>query len=441
MQRSYFDPSSPLTDKEKAALGSELSLEATPGTILADIATLLSWIEAGKVPATESSSLGLSVLPALNAAMRNPLVIGLERPKLKSLPNLLGLFLLLRVSGLVQIQTEGKQRRLALEDNLAAVWRSLNPVEQYLTLLEAWLIRGDLERIGEREVRLYSHVEHCVRFFRDLPPKGVFSRNAPDLWRFMRFYPGLHTVALAEIFGWLEIRQGTPDAGKGWKIERLEPRTFGRAMLKLLHQAERRSMGWEYDRDPDAPMGELRLVLQPFFPDYQRSLPVPERVFIDGVHFFRLSLPGTGFWRRLAVPADCALDEVCATVLNAVDFDFDHLYEFTWHDLRGERCVAAAPQVEDEVSATEVEVGAMELPIGGVLELLYDFGDCWNFKLTLERIEPTNAGRDVPELLEGRGVPPPQYGDADDLDDEDLDEDELEDDPEEELDEDATETR
>lgn len=47
--------------------------------------------------------------------------------------------------------------------------------------------------------------------------------------------------------------------------------------------------------------------------------------------------------------------------------------------------------------------------MGQEMIYLYDFGDCWEFYVTLEQIDPPNNRIRKPKLLESRGKAPEQY--------------------------------
>ena len=120
-----------------------------PGTILADFQQLLDFVADGDIPVTRTYLLPLKVLRPLNQRLSQPLELGLKRPQQKSYPHLNGLYLLLRTTGLGQIDTRPKKPRLHLEPDVLASWQSLNPSEQYMTLLETWTLRGNSEVLGE----------------------------------------------------------------------------------------------------------------------------------------------------------------------------------------------------------------------------------------------------------------------------------------------------
>jgi hypothetical protein len=53
-------------------------------------------------------------------------------------------------------------------------------------------------------------------------------------------------------------------------------------------------------------------------------------------------------------------------------------------------------------------VGDVPLRVGQGMNYLYDFGDNWEFDITLEGVDPDKAVK-KPVLLEMHGKPPEQY--------------------------------
>ena len=114
-------------------------------------------------------------------------------------------------------------------------------------------------------------------------------------------------------------------------------------------------------------------------------------------------------WRRIVVRAKHSLDDLAVWILNAFDFDHDHLYQFTFKDRFGVTVRADHPYSSDELSADQVLIGVLPLRTGQSMPFLYDFGDNWEFEVKLERIDPPNATLRHPEILEAEGEAPPQY--------------------------------
>lgn len=104
------------------------------------------------------------------------------------------------------------------------------------------------------------------------------------------------------------------------------------------------------------------------------------------------------------------------TLLDAFAFDHDHLYQFSYQDRHGGRIEIYHPAMEGEffhAKADEVQIGELPLYPGMRIDFLFDFGDNWEFAITVE--DSNNAPSiDKPTLLESHGEAPAQYPDFDD---------------------------
>ena len=134
------------------------------------------------------------------------------------------------------------------------------------------------------------------------------------------------------------------------------------------------------------PFGVLQPVLQPYFPEWRNNLSVPKWTFRDGAHIFKVSLGR--IWRRIVIPADQTLAALASTILNSVEFDHDHLYRFSYQNRFGALEDVNHPYMEEGPWASEVLVGEIPLRLGQTMSYLFDFGDDWEFAVTLERVDP-----------------------------------------------------
>jgi hypothetical protein len=169
----------------------------------------------------------------------------------------------------------------------------------------------------------------------------------------------------------------------------------------------------EVSGDEEFPFGRWQPVFQPYFPEWRANLSFPEEESRSGVFIFRVSL-GKSIWRRIAILADLSLDDLVTSILNAVEFDHDHLYEFAYRDRFGAPVSAIHPYAEDGFPADEVHIGDLPLQPGQSMKLTYDFGDNWEFDVKLESVEPPDKKLKKPRLLESHGKSPEQYPYAED---------------------------
>jgi hypothetical protein len=152
--------------------------------------------------------------------------------------------------------------------------------------------------------------------------------------------------------------------------------------------------------------------LQPYFPDWRETLPLPETIMRDGLHVFKVSLGRV--WRRIAIPGEMTLEILSEAILDAFDFDNDHLHLFRYRNRFGIFEEVKHPYTEESPSTAEVKVGELPLRPGSMLEYLFDFGDNWLFKVWLEKLEPVNPKLRKPMMIEERGQVRPQYPNLDD---------------------------
>jgi hypothetical protein len=411
-----------LSSEYQQTLREQTINEDGPGSVLRDFGTLLDFVGKREIKASGVHQLlPMSALTALNARLSKPLRIPLRRPQQKSYPHINGLYLLLRASGLSLIEVKGKQPLLALDGEALASWRGLNATERYFTLLEAWLLRGEGEIIGDDRDPL-GPLFKCSTFMESIPDRGLKvagDRQAEQLM--IPYHVGTYNLALLELFGCVSVEEGRPEAGKGWAVARVRRTPFGEALFKLLSRHKLAAMRLELDEDElkeASAFGALQPLLQPFFPEWRGSLEVPKAALVNGLYVFKVSL-GAKVWRRIAIPAALSLDDLSHAILRAYDFDDDHLYQFSYRDRFGVTVQVKHPYLEEPPSTDETAVGEIPLRPGASMEYLFDFGDEWRFDVKLERIDSADGRIKKPKLLEEHGEAPPQYPNMEEDEEED----------------------
>lgn len=121
-------------------------------------------------------------------------------------------------------------------------------------------------------------------------------------------------------------------------------------------------------------------------------------------------------WRRLSLPGDLTLDVVHTLFQAAMGWTDSHLHRFQPGAARG----YAAPHFVTEFDEEEGEEGTREDGIrldqvlrapGDRLTYLYDFGDGWEHRVTLESVAPLTPDGREPRCLGGaRACPPEDVG-------------------------------
>ena len=69
-------------------------------------------------------------------------------------------------------------------------------------------------------------------------------------------------------------------------------------------------------------------------------------------------------------------------------------------DRLGAKVSANSPWMDEGPWADEITIGTLPLEPGQEMKLTYDFGDNWQFKVKLERIEATDPKSKKPRILE-----------------------------------------
>ncbi len=314
----------------------------------------------------------------------------------------------------------GDKARLTVDPQMLDSWRRLNPTEQYFNLLEAWLLNGRPEMVGERGGGWSNFLHTCLDCWRSVPKNGYKVNLKPGQYAYL---PGIGRdffhAALLDLFGLMRVEHPRKPVTP-WCPAGLKHVQFGDALLTLLggpipeNFEEHVALFMdEVSGAEESPFGRWQPLFQPYFPAWRQNLTFPEDEPRSGVFIFRVAIT-KGVWRRIAIPADLSLDHLMGSILNAVKFDYDHLYVFKYRDRFGATVSAIHPNAEDGIPADEVRVGDLPLQPGQSMELTYDFGDNWQFDVKLESVGPPDNRLKKPRLLESHGAAPEQYPYAED---------------------------
>ena len=109
--------------------------------------------------------------------------------------------------------------------------------------------------------------------------------------------------------------------------------------------------------------------------------------------------------RTIEVREDFTLRRLHGYIQKLVDFDNDHLYEFS---------VKKNPRQTGQKIPKTAKLNEIYPLTGYKLFYLFDFGDCWLFQIKKSRKKKTaDAQTKYPVLIESSGVNPEQYPDYD----------------------------
>ncbi|MGN0613923.1 MAG: DUF6930 domain-containing protein [Porcipelethomonas sp.] len=131
---------------------------------------------------------------------------------------------------------------------------------------------------------------------------------------------------------------------------------------------------------------------------------------------------GTGCYRHIQISGKKTLDYFAGCILDAFDFDFDHLYSFFmdnkwWSQINAYN----SPYSEEPPYADQIKLSQLRLSKGQAFKFLFDYGDEWRFQCKVLR----ELDEDTPEplIIRAVGEAPEQYPyyDEDDFYDDDSD--------------------
>ncbi len=425
-----------LSEEQAECLTRQTFSNTEPGTILNDFQTVLDIIiSRGKkgIPVSDKlKHFSQKDLIAIDEALGIPFPQDLKRPVMKSFPHISGIYLLLRASGLAEITRVGKKYYLRLNDQVFESWQQLNPTEKYFSLLEAWFLRSREELLGE-QTSIFTEGSKCFQYFTRSLAQGQQSVRNYEEQHHLNFLPGSHNMALFHLFGLVEIDAKKPHKGKGWRYSSVTKTPFGDALVSAMSQVYGFEDGTMQTNPQDTnfdsiALGQWQPSLSVYFPDWQQSLASPEIGFRSGVYTFRVSLGK--IWRRIAISADYTLYDLSLTILESVDFDNDHLDQFSFENPFGITQIIPHPQwgpeaispfstnaihtffkMSGNLSTAEFLIGHLPIKVGAVMEYLFDFGDNWEFEVLLESVDEEDEREEYAEIIESKGKAPEQYPD------------------------------
>ena len=111
---------------------------------------------------------------------------------------------------------------------------------------------------------------------------------------------------------------------------------------------------------------------------------------------------GREVYRNIEICGDETLDRLCQIILEAFDFDDEHLYEFCMDNcMYSENSYQSDPEEEDDAS-TDIALDKLKLNKGQKFWLHYDFGDDWMFTITVHKINEVEESFE-PRIVKSKG--------------------------------------
>ena len=120
----------------------------------------------------------------------------------------------------------------------------------------------------------------------------------------------------------------------------------------------------------------------------------------------------------IEIDAESTLEDIHYVIQSAVKFDNDHMYEFYISRTENSHDRTIFDNENEKIYTTTLD-DLYPLKKNMNLYYMFDYGDCWLFKISKTRKKPHEPvkGVEYPVLIEEKGVPPEQYPDYDDDED------------------------
>ncbi|MCW7553287.1 plasmid pRiA4b ORF-3 family protein [Endozoicomonas gorgoniicola] len=343
----------------------------------------------------------------LNNLLSTPEKLTLKRPMTSHYAQVLGLFLLTRSSCLGRLRIGSKENfDFHINEALYQQWQTMSEVERYFSLLDSWvncgyainageLIRGPDDRFLPGVMMMYGENDLW---------RGKEVRE-PDFW--LRRGKAFN-LAILKMTGLAELH--LEDSNRKIRFLRLTP--WGQVFLTACQQGFIDSLeGSEFEDDFE--QINLLPAIQAIRPDVQRTLELPEQI-IAASYLLTVTL-GKECSRTLKLSADHTLDELADAILDAFDFDNDHLYHFQYKTDFGAFRKVGHPATYDCDGFTDgTQLRHLHPAPGMKVTFVFDYGDYWEFEIVIMYgSEDAVSGITVTDR---KGVAPEQYPEYEDSD-------------------------
>ncbi|MFD0714531.1 plasmid pRiA4b ORF-3 family protein [Paenibacillus sp. GCM10027626] len=330
-------------------------------------------------------------------------------------------------------QPKGQQALLPTER--LPLFYQLTTAEKYMALLETLWIDCDWEDIRGKEARsgMSIIVDLVFRELEQVPPGNTIVASKDKSGSFLHLFSNFgYFVHYFCYFGFWEM---TKDEEKSalfgkfhYEVKTLTPaplfyflgiELYYSRELSYWNLAMRREKG-DLRGNPGEPLPgddeewepELFIdAMTHYFPkgELVQSLPRETSAFFDGTYVLKIALR-PNCWRSIQLSSHFTLYDLHMAIQEAFEFDDDHLYAFfmdgkTWSS----KYAFYSPDAGDTPVVTDVRLGELNLSAGQSFLYLFDFGDEWEFTVTVEELLTTDTRKAKPRTIEEKGKSPAQY--------------------------------
>ena len=105
--------------------------------------------------------------------------------------------------------------------------------------------------------------------------------------------------------------------------------------------------------------------------------------------------------RKFEINDNVKIDDFCKAIIVSMNGDLSHLYQLKY---KNKRYVCSYMDAEgpDELKMRSLRISTLLVDKNDKLDLWYDFGDDWHFKITISKIEEGHNPKNI-VLIDGKG--------------------------------------
>lgn len=286
-----------------------------------------------------------------------------------------------------------------------SIFLHMSAMERYILMMAIWLgeyqqalgdFRSSFMREGLFEVIRGAREEEALQ--------EPFGGRIASPWG-SYYIPEIRLFALFQLLRiqWLENKEENKD--NKFRIKTLYLTEEGYAWKNLLEKQDR--VFW-YNLDVSTVLPIIRNVVEEDTVNMEEKLMEFWSYPVEaGLHTIEFKVAIGSCIRKITIGDQFTLEELHYLIQKSVGFDMDHLYYFQIGSGTSQRRYYA-PECEDEIWQADAVLLAELLPYEGMqFGYLFDFGDEWNFQITVKCI--LNEHTQECEISEVKGEAPEQY--------------------------------
>jgi hypothetical protein len=374
---------------------------------------------------------GKNDLFALNAQLHFRKIVTAPNYMQESYP-VIDLMFNLAIQGKLYVKIGDPKENVFLEQTARLnEFMALNSFEKYCFLIETFWTQCDLSEIlrwGDEQLNQIVIAFSKSGIGQELV-KGSISKRSDFDQAFSSFSVIIHYFSYFGFCTFVPIIDENKNLTKyDYSIKTIIPKALGIAICKIL--SKQKITNWNLpwleiygiymdgneEVSKDIPLFKY---FEPIFPEgvLAKTVTVFKKKIVKGSYIFQVSLE-KNVWRKIKLSHKHSLHYLHLAIQEAFDFDNDHLYAFFMDGKRYSRNAFHTPDGDEGPFADEAIIGELGLYKGQKILYFFDYGDSWEFKVQLLKIDEDEVFNGEPVIVETKGEAPPQYGFYDDFDEE-----------------------